>query len=127
MHNPVFALSDTLSFALLDCIILHINGKHFRCSIFTFVQYITYTGITDLKDMNYFVNRCILLINWVSLCPFYQQYYSTVEKNQNYAKIPSNYRKTQQKHQVENFVKNTAAFSTRISKSSRKNNVTRCT
>ena len=41
--------SDTLSFALLDCIILHINGKQFRCSVFTFVQYITYTGITDLK------------------------------------------------------------------------------
>ena len=49
MHNPVFELSDTLSFALLDCIILHINGKQFRFSVFTFVQYITYTGITDLK------------------------------------------------------------------------------
>ena len=47
MHNPVFEQSDTLSFALLDCIILHINGKQFRCSVFTFVQYITYTGITD--------------------------------------------------------------------------------
>ena len=29
--------SDTLSFALLDCIILHINNKQFRCSVFTFV------------------------------------------------------------------------------------------
>ena len=50
-----------------------------------------------------------------------------VEKNQKYAEIPSNYRKAQQKHQVENFVKNTAPFSTRISKSSRENNVNRCT
>ena len=33
-----------------------------------------------------------------------------VEKNQKYAKIPSNYRKTQQKHQVENFVKNYCSF-----------------
>ena len=32
---------------LLDCIILHINGKQFRCIVLTFVQYITYTGITD--------------------------------------------------------------------------------
>ena len=47
MHNPVFEQPDTLSFALLDCISLHINGKQFRCSVFTFVQYITYTGITD--------------------------------------------------------------------------------
>ena len=52
MHNPVFEQADTLSFALLDCIILHINGKQFRCIVFTFVQYITDTGgggITDLK------------------------------------------------------------------------------
>ena len=73
MHNPVFEHSDTLSFDLLDCIILHINDKQFRCSVFTFVQYITYTAITDLKWSNGLVNRCILLINWVSLCPFYQQ------------------------------------------------------
>ena len=59
---------------------------------------------------NDLVNRCILLINWVSLCPFYQQKYSPVEKNQKYAKIPSNYRKTRQKHQVENFVKKYCSF-----------------
>ena len=34
--------------------------------------------------------------------------------------------KTQQKRQVENFVKNTAAFSIRMSNSSRENNVIRC-
>ena len=39
MHNPVFEHSDTLSFALLACIILYINGKQFRCSVFTFAQY----------------------------------------------------------------------------------------
>ena len=39
MHNPVFELSDTLSFALLVCIILYINGKQFRCSVFTFGQH----------------------------------------------------------------------------------------
>ena len=49
MHNTVFEQSDTLLFAFLDCIILHVNGKQFRCSVFTFVQYITNTGITDLK------------------------------------------------------------------------------
>ena len=54
MHNPVFEQSDTLSFALLDCIILHINGEQFRCSVFTFVQYITNTGITDLNDIELF-------------------------------------------------------------------------
>ena len=49
MHNPVFEHSDTLLYALLACIILHIDGKQFRCSVFTFVQHITYTAITDLK------------------------------------------------------------------------------
>ena len=51
MHNPVFEQSDNLSFALLDCIFLHINGKQFSCSVFTFVQYITNTRITDLNDI----------------------------------------------------------------------------
>ena len=55
MHNPVFEQSDILSFALLDCIILHINGNQFRCIVFTFVQYITNTGgITDLNDIKLF-------------------------------------------------------------------------
>ena len=40
MHKPVFEHSDTLSFALLACITLYINGKQFKCSVFTFVQYI---------------------------------------------------------------------------------------
>ena len=30
----------------LDCIILHMNGKQFRCSVFTFVQYITRGSLT---------------------------------------------------------------------------------
>ena len=47
MHNPVFEKSDTLSFAFLDCIISHINGKQYGCSVLTLVQYITYTGIPD--------------------------------------------------------------------------------
>ena len=37
LFNPVFEHSDTLSFALLACVILHINGKQSRCSLFTFV------------------------------------------------------------------------------------------
>ena len=45
MHNPFFEHSDTLLVALLA----HINGKQFRCSVFTFVQYITSSAITDLK------------------------------------------------------------------------------
>ena len=40
MHYPVLDHSDTLSFALLACIILYINDTQFRCSVFTFVQYI---------------------------------------------------------------------------------------
>ena len=39
MHNPVIEYSDTLSFTLLACIVLYINGKQFRCNVFTFVPY----------------------------------------------------------------------------------------
>ena len=39
MHYPVFDHKATLSFAFLVCIILYIEGKQFRCSVFTFVQY----------------------------------------------------------------------------------------
>ena len=42
LHKPVYEHSDTLSFALLACIILYTNDKQFRCSVFTFVQYIFY-------------------------------------------------------------------------------------
>ena len=49
MHNPVFEESDALSFVLLACIILYINGKQFKCSVFTFVQYIK---IPELKNPN---------------------------------------------------------------------------
>ena len=47
MHNPVFEKSDALSFVLLACIILYINGKQFKCSVFTFVQYICYFNNFD--------------------------------------------------------------------------------
>ena len=40
MHYPVLEHKDTLSFAFLVCIILYIDGKQFRCIVFTFVQYI---------------------------------------------------------------------------------------
>ena len=106
MHYPAFEHSDTLTFALLDCVILHINGKQFRCSVFTFVQYITYMAITDLKR-----HRPLHIINklgqFMSILP---TVLLPVEKNQKYAKIQSNYRKTQQKHQVENFVKKYCSF-----------------
>ena len=39
MHYPVFGHKDTLSFAFLGCIILYIDGKQFRRSVFNFVQY----------------------------------------------------------------------------------------
>ena len=112
IYNLVFEHSDTLLFALLACIILHMNGKLFGCSVFTFVQYINHTAITDGPETttNGLVNRCILLIKWISLCPFYQKLYSPVEKDQKYAKIPSNYRKIQQRHQVENFAKTYCSF-----------------
>ena len=73
MHNPVFEHSDTLLLALHWCIILHINDKQFGCSVFTFVRYITYGDYWPETTSNDLVNSCILLINWVSLCPFYQQ------------------------------------------------------
>ena len=43
------SLNSQIHFHLLYWIALfiHINGKQFRCSVFTFVQYITYTGIMD--------------------------------------------------------------------------------
>ena len=40
MHNPILEHSDTLLFPLLAFIILYINDKQFRCTVFTFVQYI---------------------------------------------------------------------------------------
>ena len=48
-RNPVFEHSDTLSFALLLAyIILYINDKQFRCSVFTFVQYVL--GCSEVKQ-----------------------------------------------------------------------------
>ena len=47
MHYPVFEHYDTLSIAYLVCIILYIDGKQFRCSDFTFVQYILYYILFD--------------------------------------------------------------------------------
>ena len=40
MHYPVFEHLDTLSIAFFVSMILYIDGKQFRCSVFTFVQYI---------------------------------------------------------------------------------------
>ena len=49
MHCTVFEHLDTLSFAFLVCIILYIEGKQFKCSVFNFVQYIfVYNGILVL-------------------------------------------------------------------------------
>ena len=47
MHNPFFEYSDTLLFALLACTILYINGKQFRCNVFTCSVYILKN--TDLE------------------------------------------------------------------------------
>ena len=55
MHSPVFEYLDTLSFALLACIILYINSKQFRCSVFTFVQYIS---IQISLSMELYINTC---------------------------------------------------------------------
>ena len=84
MHNPVFEQSDILSFSLLDCIILHVNGKQFRCSVITFVQYITNTGITDLNDIELF-SQLLHIINKLGQ---FMSILSPIEKNQKYAKIP---------------------------------------
>ena len=110
MHNPVFEHSDALLFAVPACIILLINGKQFRCSIFTLFQYNLYGNYWTETTLNDLVNHCILSINWVNSCSFYQQQYSPIEKNQKYAEIPSYYRTTQKKHQVENFVKKYCSF-----------------
>ena len=69
MHNPVFEHSDTLPFALLACIILQIQAYRFYfCSV-----YKLHGDHRPETTSNGLVNRCILLINWISLCPFYQQ------------------------------------------------------
>ena len=56
MHYPVFEHQDTLSIAFVVCIILYIGGKQFRCSVFTFDQYIKLTlcviGSGELKRVN---------------------------------------------------------------------------
>ena len=64
MHNPVFEESDAFLFVLLACIILYINCKQFKWSVFTFVQYISSKSIhsiypaifgshrSNLKDQN---------------------------------------------------------------------------
>ena len=41
MHNPVFEHANLLSFALLACIMLFVNGTQFMRSVFNFVQYIS--------------------------------------------------------------------------------------
>ena len=51
MHIPLFENKDTLSFAFMVCIILYIDGKQFRCVVFTFVQYI-WTPNTFLQLVN---------------------------------------------------------------------------
>ena len=104
MHNQVFEHSDTLLCALLACIILHINCKQFRRSVFTFVQYITYTTILTWNDIKWF-SQPLHIINklgqFMSILP-------TVilprwKENRKYAKIPSNYRKNAAKTAVWNF------------------------
>ena len=86
------------------------NGKQFRCSVFTFFQYITNTGNTDLNDIELF-SQPLHITNKLGQ---FMSILSTVIlprwKEPKYAKIPSNYRKTQQKHQVENFVKKYCSF-----------------
>ena len=39
MHYTVFEHYDALLIAFLVCIILYIDGKQFRCTVVTFVQY----------------------------------------------------------------------------------------
>ena len=61
MHNPVFEHLDTLSFAFMVYIILYIDDKQFRCSLFTFVQYIT--ALIHLKVSNvYNVMSCGIMV-----------------------------------------------------------------
>ena len=120
MHNPVFEQSDTLSLALLDCIILHINGKQFRYSVFTFVQYIIYTGITDelfsqplhnINKLGQFTNSDTPPLKRAKTMP---KFHLITEKHSKNIRLKI-------------LSKNTAASSIRISKSSNENNVKRCT
>ena len=68
-----------------------------------------------------------LCSNWVSLCPFYQQLFSPIEKNQNYAKFHLITEKYSKNTRSKILSKNAAAFSFRISKNSRENNLNMCT
>ena len=72
MHNPVFEYSDTLSFAFLACIILYINSKQFRCSVFTFFQYIrTGTIVESGKRLIYKILDCVSVTKMCTntVCP----------------------------------------------------------
>ena len=64
MHNPVFEESDALSFVLLACTILYINGKQFKCSVFTFVQYINYMLVHRTKIL-LVKSTCVLRIRYI--------------------------------------------------------------
>ena len=50
LHYPGFEHEDTLSVAFMVCISLHIDGKQFRCSVFTFVQY-KYSCLTYFVEL----------------------------------------------------------------------------
>ena len=97
------------------------------CSRTLYVRYsLCYNQCGDYwpeTKSNDLLSRYILLINWVSLCPFYQQSNSPVEKDQKYAKFHLITEKHSKNISLKIFSKNTAAFSTCISKSSRENNV----
>ena len=100
--NPVFEHSDTPLLGLVACIILHINGKQFRCSVFTFDQYITYYGdYWPETTSNGLVNRCIFLINWVSYVHSTDSNTPPLKRTKNVPKFHLITEKHSKKHQVE--------------------------
>ena len=107
---------------------LHINGKQFRRNIFTFVQYITNTGITDLNDIELF-SQPLHIINKLGQ---FMSILSTVilpplKRTKNMPKFHLITEKHSKNTKLKILSKNTAALSIRISKSSRENSVKRCT
>ena len=75
MHNPVFEHSDTLSFALLACIILHMNGWERSGSV---VECLTrdggaagssLTGVTALWSLSKTQDPSLIQVQPRKTCP----------------------------------------------------------
>ena len=79
MHYLVFEHIDTLSIAFLVCIMLYIDGKQFRCSVFTFVQYMSIaevgTNMSAFTVQHARVKNCDINFANTSQSPFFFSFF----------------------------------------------------